>query len=274
MRAAFALACSLGLAAVATLATATPPPAAPECMAAVVERPSTISGAHVTGSLHYLTGRDFNIDAHAQIDGDVFVPGTPEVFPNGCTQFAGVVDGTGSPDPADYKIHLNPNTELGHIVRRTDPVPLPSPPATVPPQGHRSVQIKKTDDDPGDFATLKDLTITGRGLELAVPPGAYGTFRVNPDNELIFGTAGATTPDLYSFENLVLNNRTQLVLAGPVDIRLKQSISIKGIVGHPDHPEWLSLSSQDCGLSLSPGASKRFAEFRRMMDCLSKNRVQ
>ncbi|NIP96624.1 MAG: hypothetical protein GWO24_25595, partial [Akkermansiaceae bacterium] len=52
-------------------------------------------------------------------------------------------------------------------------------------------------------------------MELAVPPGAYGTFRVHPGSGIVLGVAGASQPAVYSFESLVLGARTRLKLAGP-----------------------------------------------------------
>ncbi len=44
--------------------------------------------------------------------------------------------------------------------------------------------------NPGDFATIRNLTLNGGAGQVAVPPGTYGVFTANGTAGFILGVAG------------------------------------------------------------------------------------
>jgi len=126
-----------------------------------------------------------------------------------------------------------------------------APPA---PLGTRSVTLNNASQDAGDFATLRNLTLNGSNIAVAVPAGTYGTFTANGNNRLILGVAGATTPAVYNLQGLTLNGSSEVQVVGPVVINLASGLSLNAGIGDADHPEWLTLNLAAGGLTLNGGA--------------------
>jgi len=182
------------------------------------------------------------------------VPGTPTVVISGSPNYGGTVDGTGSEEPSNYSVTLNPNTTLGHVVRRTDPVPMPIVSAPTTPAGSRSVTISNPSQSAGDWATLLNLTLNGNAGAIAVPAGAYGNFAANGSNGFILGVPGSHVPAIYSFQNLTLNNGAQVQVVGPVLLVVANGFSVNaGVVGNSAHPAWLALEVFAGDLTLNGG---------------------
>jgi rhamnogalacturonan endolyase len=225
---------------------------------ALVRHAPTLNGS-LDGSLQVLLPESIALNGNAGIAGDLLVPGMPTLKLNGHPDFVGTVDGSGAATPTNFTVTLNGNALLRHLVRRTDPIALPvvtPPPA---PDGTRNVSLNKAGDTPGDFATLRNLTLNGNAGQVAVPPGTYGAFTVNANSSLVLGVAGSPTPAVYNLQGLVLNGNSRLVIAGPVILKLAAGTSLNGSVGAPEHPEWLSLEIASGGLTLNGGVS--FAGF-------------
>ena len=91
--------------------------------AALVKNAPQING-RVEGSLQMLEGRSLNFNSGAEIIGDLFVPGKPQVRQNGQPDFGGVVVGDGNASPSNYSIMMNSGVTLGRVVTHTDPVVL------------------------------------------------------------------------------------------------------------------------------------------------------
>ena len=111
----------------------TDPPAA-QIVRQVTFGGASVDAVTVAGSTAYVA-----LNGGATITGDLFAPGLPNVILNGSPNYGGTLDGSGAATPSNYTVTLNSNTTLGHVVRRTDPVPLPIVSAPPSPAGTRSV---------------------------------------------------------------------------------------------------------------------------------------
>lgn len=205
----------------------------------------------VEGSVQQMTAEDTTLNGGAVVTGDLLVPGTPTVRLNGHPTYGGTLDGTGSATPSTHKITLNGSAKLGHVIRRTDAVALPTVAAPPLPTGTRSVSLNSSGQSPGDFATLKSLTLNGAAGPIAVPPGTYGEFTANGSSSFVLGVAGATAPAVYNFRHLTLNGSSRLDVVGPVIVTLVEDVSANGSLGNSAHPAWLTLRLAGGSLTLN-----------------------
>ena len=217
---------------------------------ALVRHAPTLNGG-VEGSIQQMTAENTTLNGGALVTGDLLVPGTPTVQLNGSPTYGGTVDGIGEATPTTHKVTLNGGASLGHVVRRTDAVSLPVVAAPPPPTGTRSVSLNNAAQSPGDFATLKNLTLNSNVGPVVVPPGTYGSFNANSGSGFTLGVAGATTPAVYNFQNLTLNSNSTFTVVGPVVVTLNGGFSTNTTMGTVAHPEWLKLRIADGGLSLA-----------------------
>jgi hypothetical protein len=217
---------------------------------ALVRHAPTLNG-RVEGSIRQMTAENATLNGNAQVTGDLLVPGTPTVRLNGSPSYGGTHDGTGSATPFNHTITFNGGAALRHVVRRSDALALPVVAAPPPPAGTRSVSLNKPGQPPGDFATLKNLTLNSNVGQIAVPPGTYGNFTANSGSGFTLGVAGATTPAAYNFQNLTLNSNSRFTVAGPVVVTVDGGFSTNTGMGSPEHPDWLWLRIAGGGLSLA-----------------------
>lgn len=222
---------------------------------ALVRHAPVFNAGTVEGSVHQMLGESTTLSSGAVVTGNLLVPGTPAVRLNGRPVYGGTLDGSGDPSPANYQVTLNGNARLGHVVRRTDAIPMPAVGAPPAPAGTRSITIASPDQDAGDFATLRNLTLTGRAGEVAIPPGTYGDFVATGGGVFILGVPGAAQPAVYHFQRLTLKGQAQLQVAGPVVITVGGGFTANHSVGSPEHWEWLTLNLHSGGLTLNGGAS-------------------
>ena len=108
---------------------------------------------------------------------------------------------------------------------------------------------------PGDFATLRNLTLNGGVGQVAIPPGTYGAFTANGPSGFVLGVAGATTPAVYNLQGLTLNGTARLEIVGPVTLTLAGGVTLNAAAGAAEHPDWLSLRIASGGLTLNGGAT-------------------
>src|ERR1051326_6899481 len=205
---------------------------------AVVRHAPDING-QVQGTVRQLTGEDVSLSGNASITGELLVPGTPTVEKYGNPTVGGILQGKGNAQPSGYKVKLDGNVDLGYLITRTDPIPLPSvanPPSST---GNRDVTVNNGTDPIGDFATLRDLTLNGNAGLIAVPPGNYRDFKASSGTGFVFGIAGSTQPAVYNFNDLKLDGRSDLQLLGPAIITLANGLTINGTAGSPNNPLWL-----------------------------------
>lgn len=217
---------------------------------AQVRQAPKING-RVEGSIRQLAAENVVLNGGASVTGDLFVPGTPQVLLNGKPDYGGTLDGTGAVTPTDYKVTLNGGAELGHVIRRTDPVPIAAVEAPPPPIGTRTVTINQRGGSAGDFVTLRDLTLSSDCGQFSVPPGTYGAFSAKSGSGFTLGVANSEEPGIYHFQSLTLSADSSLLVVGPVVITIGGDLIVNTSAGEPAHPEWLTLRLATGGLSVA-----------------------
>ena len=223
---------------------------------ALVNQGPIFNGGILEGSIRQMIGENVSLNGGASISGDLFVPGLPNVVLNGSPNYGGTLEGSGAETPSNYTVTLNSNTTLGHVVRRTDPAPLPAVTAPLTPTGARSVTLNNSGQSVGDWATVRNLTLNSNVGQIAVPVGAYGDFAANGGSGFTLGVAGATQPSVYYFQRLSLNSQAQIQVVGPVIVIVANTVNVNGgVVGNADHPVWLTLNIHAGGLTLNGGAN-------------------
>lgn len=213
---------------------------------AVVRHAPQLNSGRVEGTLWQLTGEDTLLDGNDTITIDLLVPGTPVVTADASATYGGTVEGTESSEPSGYTVNIQGSASLRHVVTQTDPIELQDVDFPPVPEGTRDVQLSRAGETIGDPVTLRDLEITGKVGSVAVPPGTYGSFAVGGRNELVLGVEGSTEPAVYNLEELTLTGGSQLSVAGPVRLRVRNAVTLVGsTVGAADDPKRLVLEVAD-----------------------------
>lgn len=218
---------------------------------ALVRRAPNLLGS-LEGSVQVLLPENVTVGGMATLTGDLLVPGTPTVSLADSALLVATLDGPGDAAPSGHAVALSGNALTRYVVRRVDPLPMPVVAAPPTPTGTRSVTLSNPSQSPGDFTTLRNLTMTGTATPVALPAGTYGNFTIN-NGTLILGAAGATEPSVYNFQllsvNTLLTGSGRIQLAGPVRITVAGNVMLFGPVGHADHSDWLELRSANGGIS-------------------------
>jgi autotransporter-associated beta strand protein len=223
---------------------------------ALVNRAPALNSGVLEGSIRQMLGESAALNGSTTITGDLFAPGSPNVILNGSPNYGGTLDGGGATTPTNYTVTLNSNTTVGHVVRRTDPVQLPTVTAPTAPTGTRSVTLNNSSDPVGDWATVRNLTLNSSGGQVAVPAGAYGDFTANGGSGFTLGVAGSVLPSVYNFHRLMLNSQARIEVVGPVIVVVANGVSVNGgVIGSADHPAWLTFNLYAGGLTLNSGAN-------------------
>lgn len=213
---------------------------------AVVRHAPQLNSGRVEGTLWQLTGEGTLLDGTDTITSDILVPGTPEVIADSSASYGGTIEGSESTEPSGYTVSIQGNASVRHVVTRTDPIELQDVAFPPTPAGTRDVQLSRTGETIGDPATLRHLEITGKAGAVAVPPGTYGRFTVGGRNALVLGVQGSTAPTVYNLEALALTGGSELRLAGPVKLRVRNTVTLVGsTVGAADDPKRLQLEVAD-----------------------------
>jgi RHS repeat-associated protein len=230
-----------------------PPP--PSVEAVAVRHAPVVNGGRIEGSARQLLGENVTINSGGTITGDLFVPGTPTVKLNGSPNYGGTINGTGSTQPTGYLVTLNGGATLGRLVKRTDPITLDAVAAPPAAQGTRNVSINSAGQSPGDFATLRDLTLNANAGLVSVPPGTYRNFTGN-GGSFVFGIAGSTQPTVYNLNQLTLNSGSDLRVVGPIVLTMGSSVTGNGgTFGSAANPTWLTLKLATTILTLNSNSS-------------------
>jgi endo-1,4-beta-xylanase len=218
---------------------------------AVVVRHAPVLNGRLDGSVQVLSPESVTLNGGARVSGDLLVPGTPLVRLNGQPAYGGTVDYAGAASPSTHTVTLNGGASLRHVARRTDAAALPAVPAPAPPAGTRDVVLNAPGQSPGDFATVRNLTLNGAAGAVAVPPGAYGAFAANGGSALVLGIAGATEPSVYDLQALTLNGGAALRVVGPVVLTVGSGVTLNGAAGDAASPSWLDLRIASGGLTVN-----------------------
>jgi len=203
-------------------------------------------------------GEALALSGHSTITGDLLVPGTPSAQIATNALYAGTLDGPGSASPSNYSVALSGNALLRYLVRRIDPLVMPTVAAPPAPLGTRSVSLTLASQSAGDFTTLRNLTLSGNAGLVTVPPGTYGNFSANANSGFVLGVAGATSPAIYNLQSLALNvlpGSAKLQIVGPVILTVANSTLLNGAIGSPANPSWLVLRISNGGLTISSSAT-------------------
>lgn len=206
---------------------------------ALVRHAPTING-RVEGSIQVMTAENVTLGNGAAITGNLLVPGLPSTSATATAMFGGVLDAPGAAAPSNHTVTFNTGSSLGGLVRRADAVVMPVVPAVPAPSGTRIVTITAASQSPGDFGTLKSLTLESNVGSLVVPPGNYGDFFSYSGSGFVLGFEGATTPAIYNFKSLGMLSGSVLRVVGPIVVTADLG-RILGVAGQAEHPEWLSL---------------------------------
>ncbi len=217
---------------------------------ALVRHLPSLDGA-LHGSVQLVTVENVTLNGNALVSGDLLVPGSPTVRLNGHPDYGGTLDGAGAAAPATATITLNGGAALRHVVRRTTPQALATVAAPPAPTGTRDVSINSAGQSPGDFATIRNLTLNGNPGLLPVPAGTYGSLTANGSSRFVLGTTGATVASVYNLQGLTLNGTSKLVILGPVVINLASGTALNGSLGTSGHPEWVQVNIASGGLTLN-----------------------
>jgi hypothetical protein len=221
--------------------------------AALVQHAPDIAG-RVDGSVQQMAAENLALEGTARITGGLRVPGSPSVRVSPRATLGEILPGSGEARPSHYAVELKPGATVGRLRPRTDPVPLPVVGAPERPTGRRDVTVSRAHRSVGDFSTVRDLELKEGVGAIAVPPGAYGEFKVHGRSALVLGEAGARTPTAYSFRKLELKSDAVLDVVGPVIVTLGEDLKLDDVlVGNPGHPEWLTLRLVSHGLELKEG---------------------
>ena len=224
-------------------------------MAARVSHAPAINGT-VTGNVQQMLGENFSLNSNAAITGDLYVPGVPSFQQNGGSQFQGIQFWTGAATPTNYSVTLNHNAKLRYLIERTDLVTFTAVPNPPTPTGTRDVSVNSASTASatiGTWSTVHNLTLNSNAGAITVPAGSYGAFTANSATSFILGTAGATTPSIYSFDSLNLNSTSSLVVNGPVIIQVRNGVTLNSssFLGNQQNPSWVSLKITTGGLNIN-----------------------
>lgn len=219
----------------------------------ISRRAPSINGTRVEGSIRVLLPESFNINSNAVVTGNIYVPGTPRINRNGNGIYRGTITGSGSPQPTNHTININANTTINHIVTQTDAIEMPTVPIPPTSQGTRDVSLSQNQ-SPGDFSTIRNLTINSNYGQLEIPQGTYGNFVANSNSTFVFGVEGQATT--YNLTGLTLNSNSQLIVRGAVTINLLNQINLNSNckMGNPLNPIALALNVARGGLTLNSNA--------------------
>ena len=210
---------------------------------AVVRHSVTLlNSGRVEGSLWQLMPEDVTLDGTDTITTDLLVPGTPVVLHSQPATYGGTLVGSENPEPSNYTITIKGSSQLRHVVARTNPIELENVAPPPAPVGTREVSINHAGESIGDPTTLRNLSISGSAGTVVVPPGTYGQINASGRNVLVFGVANSQSPTVYNLEDLTLTGSSELRLAGPIVLTVKNHVTLSGsTLGAADDPKRLLL---------------------------------
>jgi rhamnogalacturonan endolyase len=223
---------------------------------ALVRRAPTLSGI-LDGSIQVLSAESLTLKEGSTLSGDLLVRGNPSVVVRGDPSRVVTRIGTGAATPASHTVTINDGAVLRYLVLRVDPIELPKVVAPSAPTGNRSVTLSSPGASPGEWVTVRNLTLNGGAGKVAVPAGAYGDFIANGEAGFVLGSVNTQSgePLRYHFQNLTLNGGSTFEIVGPVVVTLANGTTLNSRVGNAQHPEWLSLEVKTGGVTLNTGAT-------------------
>ncbi|HET7436270.1 MAG TPA: PKD domain-containing protein, partial [Thermoanaerobaculia bacterium] len=210
---------------------------------AVVRHAPVLDAGRVEGALWQLAADDVVLDGGDVITSDLLVPGTPQVSAAANATFGGVVEADGDRAPSAYTVSIGAKATLGHLIVHSNPIELPA--VATPPQaaGTRDVSLQSASDSIGDFATLRNLSLSGKAGVVSVPPGTYGAFSATGRTALQLGIANSATPAVYNLDALSFGGGSELRIAGPVVLNVRSGVTLNGSsAGNAEAPSQLRIN--------------------------------
>jgi hypothetical protein len=190
----------------------------------VVRHGSVINGSRIEGSVRVLLGEGTSVENGGTVTGEILTPGSPNVVIGSNVKFNGVVAGGGNIQPNNYTININNNSEVGHVVTRTDAISISGVSSPPRPRATRDVVLSQGQ-SPGDFTTIRNLSLSANYGSLNVPPGIYGSLSAS-NATFVFGVEGQNTT--YNLQGFSLNSSAKLKIVGAVTINVEGNVVVSG----------------------------------------------
>jgi hypothetical protein len=218
---------------------------------AIVRHAPSINAGSVEGSVRVLLPEAINLNGNTKITRELMVPGSPTLIMQGNASVGTIMTGTGSASPSNYQVKLNGQVALGTFRNRVNAVTIPT--VAIPPSsaGTRSLNVNSPGQNIGSWSTIRDVNFNGNVGAYAVPPGNYGSFSINNGSSITLGTAGATTPSVYTFQSINVNGGGQISVVGPVIVTVDTNLVMNGHSGTLANPLWFDLRLARCGVTLN-----------------------
>jgi RHS repeat-associated protein len=221
---------------------------------AVVRHAPVLNSGRVEGALWQLSAENVTLGGTDVITSDLLVPGTPTVNVAGHPNFGGVIKGVEDSQPTGYTVSIGGNATLRHLFTRTNPIKLTSVAAPPVPTGARDVSLTSEGQSPGDFSTLRNLSLSGKAGAVSVPPGTYGSFSLAGRTALVLGVENATEAAVYNLQGLTLAGGSELRLKGSVVLTVRGDVSLTGsTVGAADNPRSMLLKVAEGSVKVGGG---------------------
>ncbi|HWW76674.1 MAG TPA: PKD domain-containing protein, partial [Pyrinomonadaceae bacterium] len=222
---------------------------------AVVRHAPVLNSGRIEGALWQLSAENAALGGTDVITSDLLVPGRPTVsVGNSHPNFGGVIEGVEDSQPTNYTVSIGGNATLRHLITRTNPIKLASVAPPPVPAGARDVSLTSEGQSPGDFSTLRNLSLSGRAGAVSVPPGTYGNFSLAGRTALVLGVENATEAAVYNLQGLTLTGGSELRLKGPVVLTVRGDVSLTGsTVGAADAPLSMLLKVPEGSVKVGGG---------------------
>ena len=211
---------------------------------AVVRHSVTLlNSGRVEGSLWQLMPEDVTLDGTDTITTDLLVPGTPVVLHSHPATYGGTLVGTENPEPSNYTITIKGSSQLRHVVARTNPIELENVAPPPAPAGTRDVSINHSGEHDRRSDNVKRISRSQEMPERSrCRRERTGSSVYSGRNVLVFGDASSQTPTVYNLEELTLTGSSELRLAGPIVLTVKNRVTLSGsTLGAADNPKRLLL---------------------------------
>jgi hypothetical protein len=196
---------------------------------ALVRKGLTLNAGRIEGAVWQLNPEAVQLNGNATITSDLLVPGTPNIVRNGNqTDLDGILDGGGNANPTNYTITMEGRAAVRYIVRRVDPTTMPTVAAVPDTTNTRDITLNNSNQNPGSWATVRHLSISGSIAPVALPAGTYGNLTMSGNNTLVLGTTGQTAPQTYNLQSLAVSGSCEVRVLSPVVLNVKNDVSFQG----------------------------------------------
>jgi hypothetical protein len=206
--------------------------------AALVRHAPEING-RLHGSVRQVLAENISVTGSAVITRDLLVPGRPLVRLEGSAHYDGTVDLRGASVSGDFQVKLTGGASVRHVVRG----------ATT---GEWDAYFSSDHDQP--HASPPGSSVVVESATTVLPPGRYASCRVKGKSVLVLGSAGSLLASTYEFDHVSVDARAELKVVGPVVLRVRGDIEVRGLAGDSEQVDWLEIRVLRGGLQLAGGA--------------------